>query len=45
LIPELIEVYDREMMITIGGGIHREGPDLVANCRKLRDMFEKYEED
>jgi ribulose-bisphosphate carboxylase large chain len=45
LIPELIEVYDREMMIIIGGGIHREGPDLVANCRRLRDMFEKYEED
>jgi len=45
LIPELIEVYDREMMIIIGGGIHREGPDLVANCRKLRDIFEKYEED
>jgi ribulose-bisphosphate carboxylase large chain len=45
LIPELIEVYGRDMLIIIGGGIHREGPDLVLNCRKLRDMFEKYEEE
>jgi ribulose-bisphosphate carboxylase large chain len=43
LMPDLLEVYGNEMLIIIGGGIHREGPDLVANCRKLRGMFEKFE--
>lgn len=41
MIPEILEVYGRDVLFVIGGGLHREGPDLVANCRRLREMLEK----
>ncbi|HYF92091.1 MAG TPA: RuBisCO large subunit C-terminal-like domain-containing protein [Symbiobacteriaceae bacterium] len=32
-IPELLEVYGREVIFLVGGGLFRQGPDLVENCR------------
>lgn len=39
--PEMRAVYDRDVIFIMGGGLHRESPDLVANCRKLREMLEE----
>ena len=44
VVPEILEFYGCEILIIFGGGIHSEGSDLVASCRKLREMLEKYEE-
>jgi ribulose-bisphosphate carboxylase large chain len=41
LLPELLKVYSRDVVFLMGGGLHRESPDLVANCRKFRDLVEK----
>ncbi len=39
-IPQLIEIYDRDVIYLMGGGLQR-GQDLVSNCRALREMVEK----
>jgi ribulose-bisphosphate carboxylase large chain len=41
LIPELLEVYDRDVIFLMGGGLHKESSDLVANCKKFRELIEK----
>jgi ribulose-bisphosphate carboxylase large chain len=40
-IPEMLEVYGREVIFLIGGGLHQHGPDLVENCRYFRQMVAK----
>jgi ribulose-bisphosphate carboxylase large chain len=39
-IPELLEVYERDVIFIMGGGIHKYGPDLVENCRYFRKLVE-----
>lgn len=34
-IPELIRFYGNDVILLIGGDLHRHGPDLVANCREF----------
>ena len=34
-IPQLLEAYGRDVIFLVGGGLHRQGPDLVANARDL----------
>lgn len=38
-IPELFEVYGRDVIFLVGGGLFRQGPDLVANCRHFLSMI------
>ena len=40
-VPEMLEVYGRDVIFLMGGGLHRHGPDLAANSRHFRDMAEK----
>lgn len=39
-IPDMKKVYDNEMIYLMGGGLHKAGPDLVANCRQLLAALE-----
>jgi ribulose-bisphosphate carboxylase large chain len=38
--PDMLEVYGREFVMLIGGGLHRRGPDLADNARFFVDMLE-----
>ncbi|MTV48402.1 ribulose 1,5-bisphosphate carboxylase large subunit [Heliobacillus mobilis] len=40
-IPDMLQVYGRDVTFLIGGGLFRHGPDLVENCRYFREMVEK----
>ena len=40
-IPELLDLYGREVIFLVGGGLHKHGPDLVENCRYFRTLVEK----
>jgi len=40
-VPEVRELYGRDVIFLVGGGLHRHGPDLVENCRYFRRMVEK----
>lgn len=37
-VPEMYEVYGRDVIFLIGGGLFRGGPDLVENCRQFRNL-------
>lgn len=37
-IPDMQQVYGRAVIYLIGGGLHRGGPDLVANSRTFNQM-------
>lgn len=39
-IPEMLEVYGRDVIFLIGGGLHQQGPDLIENCRHFYQMAE-----
>ena len=39
-VPEVQQVYGRELIILVGGGLFKHGPDLVENCRYFRKMIE-----
>ncbi len=39
-LPEMLDFYGREVMLLIGGDLHRHGPDLVATCRRFRRLVE-----
>jgi ribulose-bisphosphate carboxylase large chain len=39
-VPEMIEVYGKDVIFLMGGGLHKHGPDLVANCRYFRQLVE-----
>ncbi len=40
-VPEMLELYGREVIFLIGGGLHKHGENLVENCRHFRKMVEK----
>jgi len=39
-VPEMRELYGRDVIFLVGGGLHRHGPDLVENCRYFHRMAE-----
>ncbi len=39
-VPEMLDLYGREVIFLIGGGLHKHGPDLVESCRYLRQLVE-----
>jgi ribulose-bisphosphate carboxylase large chain len=41
-VHELEEVYGREVVILVGGGLFQHGPDLVENCRVFRQLAERF---
>lgn len=40
-VPDMLQVYGREVIFLIGGGLYRHGPDLVENCRHFRRLVEQ----
>ncbi|MCP4606544.1 MAG: ribulose 1,5-bisphosphate carboxylase large subunit [Proteobacteria bacterium] len=36
-IPELLEFYGNDVILLIGGDLHRHGDDLVENCHRFAD--------
>lgn len=41
-VPEVQQVFGREMVILVGGGLFKHGPDLVENCRVFRKLAEQF---
>ena len=41
-VPEMLETYGRDLILLIGGGLFKHGPDLAENCRYFRRMVEKF---
>lgn len=39
-IPEMLEVYGRDIVFLIGGGLHQQGRDLMENCSHLLKLAE-----
>lgn len=40
-IPKSIELYGNDVIFLVGGGLFKQGPDLVANSRYFRDTVER----
>ena len=40
-IPELLNVYGKDVVFLMGGGLFKQGTDLVQNCRYFLDLVEK----
>lgn len=40
-VPQMREMYGRDMILLIGAGLRSHSPDLVANCRYFRELAEK----
>jgi S-methyl-5-thioribulose 1-phosphate isomerase len=40
-VPELIEFYGPNVILLIGGDLHRHGPDLAENCRRFVRLVDK----
>jgi len=38
-VPRMYEVYGQDVIFLIGGGLFKQGPDLVANCRTFLGMI------
>lgn len=41
-VPEVQQVYGRELVILVGGGLFKHGPDLIENCRVFRKLAEQF---
>ena len=39
-VPEMLDVYGRDVVLLIGGGLLTQGPDLVESCRLFRKLVE-----
>jgi len=39
-VPEMLDLYGRDVIFLVGGGLHQHGPDLVENCRYFRRLVE-----
>jgi ribulose-bisphosphate carboxylase large chain len=39
-VPDMLEVYGRDVIFLIGGGLHQQGPNLIENCRYFYKMVE-----
>jgi len=37
-VPSMIEVYGRDVVLLMAGGLYKAGPDLVENCRRFREL-------
>ncbi|HSB80452.1 MAG TPA: RuBisCO large subunit C-terminal-like domain-containing protein [Candidatus Methylomirabilis sp.] len=37
-VPELLKFYGNEVILLVGGGLLKHGPDVVENCRTFRKM-------
>jgi ribulose-bisphosphate carboxylase large chain len=37
---DMLEVYGRDFVLLIGGGLHRRGPDLTDNVRYFVNLLE-----
>lgn len=37
-VPEMLDLYGRDVIFLIGGGLHRHGPNLVENCRHFHQL-------
>lgn len=40
-IPKSIEIYGNDVIFLVGGGLFKQGPDIVENSRYFRDMVER----
>jgi ribulose-bisphosphate carboxylase large chain len=40
-VGEMVDFYGPEVILLIGGDLHRHGPDLSENCRKFLHLVEK----
>lgn len=40
-VPEMLDLYGRDVIFLVGGGLHTRGPDLVENSRYFRQMVEQ----
>jgi len=40
-IPELLDVYGREVILLMGGGLFKQGRNLVQNCQDFLTLVEK----
>lgn len=40
-VPELLDFYGSDVVLLIGGDLFSRGPNLVENCRYLRELVEK----
>jgi len=40
-IPGFRAFYGDEVMLLVGGGLVKSGPDIEKNCAMLREMVEK----
>jgi ribulose-bisphosphate carboxylase large chain len=39
-VPEMLEVYGKDVVFLMGGGLFRHSDDLVANCRYFRSIID-----
>ncbi|GAP20891.1 RuBisCO large subunit C-terminal-like domain-containing protein [Leptolinea tardivitalis] len=39
-VPDMKQVYDNEMIYLMGGGLHKAGPDLIANSHNFLESLE-----
>jgi ribulose-bisphosphate carboxylase large chain len=39
-VPDMLALYGHEVIFLIGADLHRQGPDLVENCRHFRRLVE-----
>ncbi len=39
-VPEMIALYGSDVILLIGSALHQSGPDLIRNCRSLRQAVE-----
>jgi len=39
-IPLMKQTYDSDIIYLMGGGLHKAGPDLIANARRFRELLE-----
>ncbi len=41
-VPEMYRVYGNEVMFLIGGGLFKQGADIVENCRYFRNLINEF---
>jgi ribulose-bisphosphate carboxylase large chain len=40
-VPDMLKTYGQDLILLIGGGLFKHGPDLIENCRYFRKIVEK----
>lgn len=41
-VQEMLDVYGRDVILLIGGGLMSPGSDLIENCRRFRTLAERF---